>query len=294
MSMQLRQIEFVIAAAENGSFRKAAAVLRVQEYAISRQIRELELSLGAPLFDRSPSGVRLNAAGRDFVTRTRRALSHIELARNVVGRRSAANEGELRIGIFSSMASGYLPSLISEFRSRHAGVDLVFIECNPAEHVAAIRKHTTDIAFLTGTKGWADCESRQLWTERVFAALSTAHKLAEAAEIELGLLSHERFLVSEAPPGEEIHDFLIQQLADLGHHPEIHQQSVGRDNLLQLVRLEMGVTLTSEATTSISVPGIAYVPLSSITLPFCAAWSSGNTNPALHRLLELMRPELVE
>ena len=122
----------------------------------------------------------------------------------------------------------------------------------------------------------------------MFAALSTAHALAEAPEIELGLLSHERFLVSEAPPGEEIHDFLIQQLADLGHHPDIHQQSVGRDNLLQLVRLDMGVTLTSEATTSISVPGIAYVPLASITLPFGAAWSSGNTNPALHRMLELM------
>lgn len=289
MSIQLRHIKFAVAAAEHGSFRAAASALRVQESTISRQVRDLEHSLGAPLFTRSTTGVRLNAAGREFVGRARKALSQLDLARDAIGKRADARKGELRIGIFSSLASGFLADLIRAYRSSFAGVQLTFIECNPAEHVAAVRKHVIDVSFLTGTMGWAACESQQLWTERVFAVLHQHHPHAGRQHIDLHDLADHRFLVSESPPGEEIHDYLIQRLAKLGHHPDIQQHGVGRDNLMQLVALGLGLTLTSEATTVIPFPGVVYVPIAGERLPFSAVWSPDNQNPALHRLLDTAR-----
>lgn len=109
------------------------------------------------------------------------------------------------------------------------------------------------------------------------------------AAVNLGELAEDRFIVSEAPPGEEIRDYLVQRLAHLGHHPDIQQQSVGRDNLIRLVALNLGVTLTSEATISGQLPGISFVPLIEQSLPFCAVWSADNDNPALHRLLDIAR-----
>lgn len=289
MTVKLRQIEVVIAASEHGSMRKAALALHVQESAISRHVHDLENSLGTPLFTRSASGVRLTAAGRDFIEQARKILAQLGVVKDVIRRRSDAEMGELRIGIFSSLASGFLTKLISAFRTQHAGVRLTFIECNPSEHIAAVRKHNTDIAFITGTTIWAGCQSERLWTERVFSVLPANHLLASRSSIGINELAGDRFIVSESPPGEEIHDYLIKRLADLGFHPDIKRQSVGRDNLLHLVALGVGVTLTSEATVAAALPDIAYVPIVDEALPFSAVWSESNGNPALGRLLELAR-----
>jgi len=102
-------------------------------------------------------------------------------------------------------------------------------------------------------------------------------------------LVDERFIVSDGAPGSEIHDYLVQRLADLGRHPEIDTQYVGRDNLLSLVAIGQGVTVMSEAGTAAQFPGTAYRQLAGEVLPFCAVWSPRNDNPAWRRLLSLAR-----
>ena len=81
LPIQVRHIKYVIAAADHGSFRRAAVALGVQESAMSRRIRDLEVQLGTALFIRSPSGVMLTHAGFQFVQRGRKALSEIGLAK---------------------------------------------------------------------------------------------------------------------------------------------------------------------------------------------------------------------
>jgi DNA-binding transcriptional LysR family regulator len=81
LPIQVRHLNYVIAAADHGSFRRAAAALGVRESAVSRRIRDLEERLGAALFVRSHSGVQLTLAGRQFVDRGRKALSEIALAK---------------------------------------------------------------------------------------------------------------------------------------------------------------------------------------------------------------------
>lgn len=102
-------------------------------------------------------------------------------------------------------------------------------------------------------------------------------------------LACEKFILSEAAPGQEIHDYLVQRIARLGHHPESQRQFVGRDNLLALVAAGLGLTVTSEATTATQTPGIQYLPIAGEMLPFSAVWSPSNDNPALRRLLSITR-----
>jgi len=287
LPIQVRHIHYMIAAADHGSFRRAAAALGVQESAISRRIRELEERLGTAFFIRSPGGVMLTPAGKQFVQRGRKALSEIGFAKAEVAAIGRAEDGHVRIGIFSSLASGFLSDLIQSFGARHTAVKLTFTDGNPAEHVAAIRQHRLDIAFLTGTAEWPGCNCQQLWSERIYVVLPAGHRLADDVEIQFADLAGESFIVSESAPGEEIHDYLVKRLADLGQHPEIHQQAVGRDNLMRLVALGRGLTVTSEATTAAQIPGIIFRPIAGEILPFCAVWSPHNDNPALRRLLDL-------
>lgn len=289
MPIQFRHIRYVIAAAEHGSFRRAAVALRIQESAISRRICELEGRLGTALFIRSSSGVALTHAGNQFLLRGRNILSEIGIAQTEVMTIARGQDGHVKIGIFSSLASGFLSELIALFGNRHAAVKLTFIDGNPAEHVAAIRMHQLDVAFITGAADWPGCDGQQFWTERVYVVLPNGHRLDDEREVQFADLAGEPFIVSESAPGEEIHDYLVKRLADLGRHPEIQRQAVGRDNLMRLVALGCGLTVTSEATTAAQFPGVIFRPIKGEVLPFCAVWSPRNDNPALLRLLELAR-----
>lgn len=288
--IQLRQLRYVIAAAEHGSFRQAALAVGVRESAISRRIRDLEDDAGAALFIRYQRGVTLTEAGKNFVRRARRAINEIDLAVKEVGAAGRVEEGVLRIGIFTSLASGFIAELLERYREQHPGVRTKFVEGAPADHVAAVRLHEIDIAFLTGQPRATGCEVTRLWCERVFVVLPDTHELAAKERIEWADLRGRHFIVSEAEPGPEIHDYLVKHLAELGHHPSVERCPVyNRDTLMQMVALGEGITLTSEATTGTMFPGVAYRLLMTDVLPFCAVWSPRNDNPALRRMLSLAR-----
>lgn len=165
--IELRHINYFVVASERGSFRKAATLLSIQESAVSRRIRDLEDQLGASLFQRHSGGVCLTQAGQRFLRRARIALQQIEDGVNDVAAIGRSEEGIIKVGIFSSLASGFLFELLKEFDRKHPRVAVELIEDNPAVHVAAIRQLQLDVAFITGTSEWPDCETGTLWSERV-------------------------------------------------------------------------------------------------------------------------------
>lgn len=114
------------------------------------------------------------------------------------------------------------------------------------------------------------CHATALWEEWVFVILPQAHGLAECSEIGWNGRRDEHFIVSETNPAPETHDYLVKYLAELGRHPTVERCGVRRDNLMKLVTLGQGLTLTSEATTGVAFPGIVYRPIEGERLPFGA------------------------
>lgn len=289
--MNVRQLRYFVAALEFGSFRKAGAALGVQESSVSRRIRDLEDNLGSALFHRHSGGVRPTIAGQRLLPRARKVLRYVSEGAEIVGAVGRVKDGHLRIGIFSSLASGFLQELLRSFHEQYEGVQLQVLDGNPAEHVAAIRQFRLDIAFLTGTQEWPQCEADHLWDERVFVVLPESHALAGKDEVSWHEIVHEKFIVMEAAPGQEIHDYLVKHVSSLGHHPRIESQFVGRDNLLTMVGLGAGLTLTSEATIATQIPGICYRPIEGEILPFNGVWSPKNDNPALRRFISIAKEQ---
>jgi len=288
-SIELRHLRYFLAAAEHGSFRKAGIALAVQESAISRRIRDLENRLGASLFQRHNGGVKLTMAGRNFLDQTRVAMKHLGDGVIDVGAIGRSESGHLRVGIFSSLSSGFLHELFRAYDVDRKSVRVDFSDGNPAEHIAAVRMHQIDVAFVTGTAQHAGCETGHLWSEQVFAVLPSAHYLADRPSLVWSDLIGQTFIVSEQAPGREVHDYLLKRLSECGSYPNVHRQNVGRDNLMSLVAIGRGLTLTSEATTSTSFHGLVYRAIEGETLPFSAVWSPRNDNPALRRLLSMAR-----
>lgn len=291
LSVDLASVTQTLLVAEHLSFRRAAGVLGVRQSAVSRRVRALEDSLGVSLFERHHAGVRLTTAGARFVEQVKRALLQLDYALKTAGAAGRGVNGNLNIGIFSSVASGFLRELIRAYLEHHPAVCVQIAEGAASEHIALIRKRQLDVAFIRGVPTLSGCEVEALWTERMFLALPQEHRLCKRDEIEWEFLRDERFIVRQSEPGPQIHDYVIAHLADLGYYPSVQRFDVGRDTLMHLVALGLGLSFVAEAATAMSFPEVAFRPIAGNAelLAFSAVWSLNNDNPAFRRFLSLAR-----
>jgi DNA-binding transcriptional LysR family regulator len=241
------------------------------------------------LFVRDHSGVRLTQAGQRFLARARDALSQIGDARSDAASFGRGETGIVRIGIFSSMASGFLRELLRQFVERNPTVRPELVEGRHSEHVAAVMRDRLDIAFLTGEPDCRGCDRVYLWSERIYVAFQNSDPLAKQSEVTWHDLRDRRFVVSDYDFGPEIHNYLVKNLVELGRHPIIERHAVARDTLLGLVALGQGLALTTESSIATLLPNIVYRPLVGEVLPIRAFWSPRNDNPVLRRFLSQAR-----
>ena len=273
------------------SFRRVAGVLGVRQSAVSRRVQELEDELGVSLFERHHAGVRITNAGVRFLQEARAALLQLDHAVKTATAAGRGQVGRLSIGILSSIAAGYLRELIELYRSHHPDVGIQILESAPTDNIAAVRKRQLDVAFIMDTTDASGCETLPLWTERIFVVLPAHHALCERREIEWTDLRNERFIVRQSERDRALCDRLSRHLIDRNHESGMQKLNVGRDTLVHLVAMGLGVSLTSQATVATPFPKVVFRPMAGDDelLHFSAAWLPHNDNPALRRFLSLAR-----
>ncbi|UJX48004.1 LysR family transcriptional regulator [Xanthobacter sp. YC-JY1] len=287
--MDFRHLRYFIVAAETGSFRRAAAALGVQESSVSRRIRDIEDQTGASLFVRHHGGINLTMAGQRFLHRARHALEHIREGAAEVAAIGRAEGGYLRVGLFSSLSSGFLSALFNQYDLRHQSVHIDFVEGEAHEHINSLRQFRMDIAFVIEMADFADCYASHLWSEPVFVALPQSHRLAYSEALTWKELDAEKILLRDTPAAGRIEDYVVHRMREAGGAPLIEAQRVGRYKLLNLVSAGRGLTLIIESESLVKIPGVIYRPLNGEAVSFHAAWAPKNDNPALQTLLSLAR-----
>lgn len=281
-------MRWFLAVADYRSFSRASAAQRVQTSALSRAIRGLEDELGVSLFERHSRGVRLTVAGERLRPELRRILAQLDGALSNARRSGRGQEGQLRIGLVNALSSGFLRELTIAWLSDDANVTPSFVEASPRDHIAGIIAREVDVAFLTGSDWPPGCDAEVLWIDNAFAALPTSLDVS-GETISLKQIAAERFVVTLDLFGPEIRESIIKRLADLGFSPTIDVIPVGRDQLLHLVGMGFGVSLTSSLETGTQYPGVRFAEVTDLPLPYSAIWSPDNDNPALRRFLSLGR-----
>ncbi len=290
-AIDLISVAHGLVVAESLSFRRAARVLGTQQSTVGRRVRALEDVLGVSLFERNPAGVRLTTAGARFFEEARIGLRQIDDAVQTAGAAGRGAIGELKIGILSSMAAGFLREVIRAYRAQHTDVEMHLLEGASREQIALVRESRLDVAFVLGVPSLPNCEVAQLWSEQIFVALPQGHVLCNCDEIAWESLRDQKVILCQSELGGAIHERLIRSLAQFGYSPRIERLDVGREALMHLVALGLGVSFTSEATVATQFPEVTFRPIASdaARIPFSAVWLLNNDNPAFRRFLSLAR-----
>ena len=289
LAFDLRYLRCAALAAECGSFRRAAEALGISQSTLSRRVLLLERRLGVALFDRTPSGVYPTPAGKQFIRDAAYGADHLRQAVSRLKGLRKGHGGELRVGVMTSIAGGFLAELFCSFRKNFPDVSIRLEEASAQSNAAGVLGGKLDVAFIPGTSELPGCESRELWRERIYLALPAGHALANCQNVRWEDVRDETFLVHADGSGREVEDYLIRQLSTLGFRPQIASQKVGRENLLNMVAQGFGITIATFSALATSYVGVKFVPAGDGAeyIRSSAIWATGSSNPSLKKLLEL-------
>lgn len=278
-----------LAVAEYLNFRHAANFLGVSQSSVSTRVKSLEENLGILLFERRHRGVRLTDAGRSFVAEVADGIEHLDHAITTAGALSTGAVGRVRIGLHSSIASGFLADLRRRYRQRYPDIEQVIVEGRSIDTIRQVREGALDVAFVFGAIEPPDCHSRLVWSEPLVIAIPVAHPLTAAEAILWADLVTETFLVRYGGVGPQIREHVIRRLAERDRPASIRRSDVGHDTLMHMVADGEGIALISEAAAHVPFPGIAFSPIADEPeqARFSAVWSPHNRNPALKNLFAL-------
>ena len=287
--MELRQLEYLIAVAEEANFTRAAERVRISQPGISAQIRQLEHELGAQLIDRSGRRASLTAAGEAVLEHARAALVAAGAARQAADAVNGLLRGQLTVGMVTGCTVTPLFDALAGFHHAYAGVDITLIEGGSAELAAGVRARQIDLA-LVGTAGAppAGVGSFTVVSERLVAMVPPGHPL----------LDHEPLCLRDVtacplicmPPGTGLRGVLDQACAAAGLRPVIAVQASAGEAIIQLAQRGLGIGILSESMTGTDGDRLTAMVIDDIRIPAVLAviWSPV-ASPALRELITRCR-----
>ncbi|MDW5597399.1 LysR substrate-binding domain-containing protein [Conexibacter stalactiti] len=219
--MELRQLRYLVALADERHFTRAAARCHVAQPALSQQIGKLERELGLALFDRTTRSVTLTEAGALLCVRARRVLAELDDAAEELQQLSGLLAGRVTIGLTTTPGPLHLPRLIAGFHARHPQVELVVREGLSAVLAEQLRSDALDLAFLSlvAPDDVRGLELTEFAREPLVVALPPAHRLAGRRRLTIADLRDEELVAF--PAGATIRDAVRRAALDAGFEPRV-------------------------------------------------------------------------
>lgn len=242
--MELRQLEYFVAVADERSFTRAAERVHISQSGVSAQIRQLERELGAELFDRSARAVTLTVAGKAALEHARAALAAAGAVGQAVGEVTGLIRGRLTVGMVSGCTLTPLFDALAAFHRAHPGVELSLLEDSSDRLTEGVRDGTLDTALIgaaaTAPEG---LDALTVISERLVVAVPPGHPLARRRKVVLDDLTGHPIVCM--PPGTGLRAVFDQACAARGLRPTIALEAGAADALAGLAARGLGVAVLS-------------------------------------------------
>ena len=290
MVMDLRQLEYFVAVAEEANFTRAAARVHISQSGVSAQLRRLEEELGAPLIERNGRTSSLTTAGEAALGPARAALAAAEQVRAAVDDVNGLLRGRLVVGMVVACTVAPLFEALAAFHAAHPGVEVTLLEDTSDRLLAQVRDGGADLA-LVGTAGPppADLHALPIVSEGLVALVPPTHPLAGRRGVTARLLSTHP--VVTLPGGTGIRAAFDRWCAGSGAAPDVALQASAPDTVADLAARGMGVGVLSASMAAADDRRLRAVPLNGVRTPavLSLVWAGEDRSPALASFLERAR-----
>jgi DNA-binding transcriptional LysR family regulator len=288
--MELRLFRSFVVLAEELHFGRAAARLNLTQPPLSKQIAQLEESIGARLFDRNRRGVALTPAGRAMLGQAKRTLEQAALAAEAARQASRGASGRVRVAFNASVLFMGADRLVTELDRRLPTVSSSWEEMSTVEQVEALRQHRIDVGFAQAPQRLQGLSSRVVARVPLVIALPARHALARQDGIALRQLEDQDFALTPREIGPGFFDLVVSACVSAGFSPRVRHHPRHLMTALGLVATGSAVTMVPQTLSRASLPGVALRPIRGrrILASYSAIWNPDNALPALPQILEAL------
>jgi DNA-binding transcriptional LysR family regulator len=252
MAFTLRQIQYFIAVAEQGSITRAAQNLSISQSSVTEALKELETDLGVELFDRHPRGLTITHNGHQFLRHATKILSSVSDARTSFSGSKNELSGKLNIGVTSLVAGYVLSDLLARYRRACPGVEVSAIEDNGGylEHLLVGGELDVAVMVISNLRDRMALQAEILETSPYRLWLPMGHPLVSADIISIADIAREPLIMLTV---DEIEENTGKLLSALGARPHVAFRTRSVEAVRSLVATGAGVAL---------LPDLVYRPWS--------------------------------
>jgi len=291
--MELRQLRYFIAVAEELHFTRAAARLHIGQPPLSHAIQMLEADVGAQLLERNKRWVRLTEAGRLFLIDARRILALAEQAKLTAQRAQRGEMGELRIGFtYSTPLTPLFAATINRYRQEYPQVTLILQELATLRQLEGLEQRTIDLGFIRPPELPIPPSIRTtaLREDPLVVVLPSGHRLALQAVVAIAELADQSFVMYPPGAGTGIYPQIFRLCREAGFVPRITQTANESSTIIGLVAAGSGITLLPSSFERINLDGVVYRPISdagAITMLYLAQREE-ETSPMVKAFVDIV------
>jgi DNA-binding transcriptional LysR family regulator len=242
--VELRQLAYFVAVAEEAHFTRAAERLRIAQPAVSQQIQKLEGELGERVFLRDRRAVRLTPAGEALLPHAKAALAQVSLGRESIAAQRGLLAGPLAIGLVQPLPGREIVRAVGAFVRAHPRVTLSLREDETDALLTGVGDGALHCAFIglgPGSEPPPEFEARTVAREPAVLAVPAGHALAERADVALEALREEPFVC--LTHDSRLRHVLEAACAEAGFAPRIVAETTELGVLAMLVAEGVGVAL---------------------------------------------------
>lgn len=262
LKMELRQLRYFVAVAEELHFRRAAVRMHVSQPPLSQQIRLLEETLGTQLFRRTQRHVSLTYEGEVLLAHIKPLLARWDETPDIIAAAQRGEAGFLRVGFTAAGAYYLIPTAIGSFKQRFPAVELALHEMVSTDQVKGLLENRLDVGLTRPHARHPDLMSQKLLEEPLMVVLPAYHPLAAKDSIDLPSL-RDQPLISFTPANSPyLNEMVDEVLSRGGYAPTVVQRATQPHTLVSLVAAGLGIALVPELTYRNSLDGVVYRPLS--------------------------------
>ena len=288
--MQLAQLAYFVAVAEEQHFTRAAERLAIAQPAVSVQIRRLETELGEPLFLRGRPSVTLTAAGAALLPHARAALAAVAHGREAITALQGLLTGRLAIGLVQPLPDRTVVRAIAAFRRAYPAVEVALAEEETDALLAAVERGELAAAYVGFGPGQEPPDglgNRLIAREPTVIAVAPGHPLAGRRRVRLAALRDEPFVTLTA--ASRLRVVLEAACAEAGFRPRIALETTDLGVMTALAAEGSGIALLPRSGLD-AAPGLVAIELSEprIERRIVLVWRPDNLAPAARAFLGLV------
>jgi len=291
--LELRHFNYFMAVAEELHFRKAAEKLFISQPGLSRQIKQMEEILEAPLFIRTKKKVALTPAGVYLKGELAFLLNHLALTRKQLKLINEGSSGGLRIGFLGSAMQTVVPELLVRLRDKFPEINTNLEELSNHAQVDAVVKDKLDVGFVRLARVPNGVHIRPVLEDTFSVVLPKNHELSQGSFRSMKQLKEERFILFSQDYSPLYFDKVMSICEDAGFAPKVSHKSVHAQTIFKLVENKLGIAIIPTALQYGFQMDVKFIELKKIKQKaiLSVIWKADNRNPVLKHCMNLLLEE---